>query len=155
MPHCQHSNVVAVSGTVGETLRGVCLFCATCGPEIFLECGEQAAITAFHKKHPKETEMSQVTSDYRRGVEDALKLPLTFVGDYTAGYLRDQLEQQRKKLLTKKVTKWYNLYSDGEKVIVGQRDLYNSKERAECNSHGRLESLSYIGTFPVETIVEL
>ena len=67
MPHCQHSNVVAVSGTVGETLSGVCLFCATCGPEIFLECGEQAAITAFHKKHPKETEMSQVTSDYRRG----------------------------------------------------------------------------------------
>ena len=94
-------------------------------------------------------------SEYRRGVEDALKLPLTFVGDYTAGYLRDQLEQQRKKLLTKKVTKWYNLYSDGEKVIVGQRDLYNSKERAECNSYGRLESLSYIGTFPVETIVEL
>ena len=89
------------------------------------------------------------TEDYKRGVEDALALPFKFVGTYTAEFLKETLDNQRKKLLTKKVTKWVNLWGKTGFIDTGQTALYASKEDAR-KVVSILERPNFIGTYPIE-----
>ena len=110
---------------------------------------------------------------YRFGVERALA-PLTddekrnwvqkggYVDDLDMPYL---LTARRKKLLTKKVTKWFAVYnndSSGSLRVVGQftndpgngqgiAELFDTKEKALY----RLRGLDAVGAFPFEVEVEL
>jgi hypothetical protein len=101
---------------------------------------------------PKEPPMS---SDYRRGVEDALT---------RAGELWDKntypisletiISNTRSSLLTKKVTKWINMYSYphlGNPQWGGS--TYDTKEEAESYS-GR-NSFKYLGALPIEIEVSI
>ena len=65
------------------------------------------------------------TEDYNRGVEDALALPLDFVGSYTSSFLNQKIEEQRKKLLTKKVTKWTGVIYTQQPTML---DIYDSED---------------------------
>ena len=157
MPHCQLSKDCSLAVHLCPSGTWV-ISCPTC-LYTYTSTTKDYYLSRYmfwehHDNLPKEIEMSQVTSDYRRGVEEATK-PLEEYPTVLKLAFDEIMGHRRKSLLTKKVTKWYNLYSDGKKVTVGQRDLYDSKEWAESNSYDTVEKLSYIGAFPVETIVEL
>jgi hypothetical protein len=99
----------------------------------------------------KETPMN---SDYRRGVEDAMKsilfnLPLRGLArpldvvNAIPGFLR-------KSLLTKKVTKWVRVFNSHGTSWTGTV-LYDSKEEAEDNK----ENLRVEDTAPIEIEVPI
>ena len=104
------------------------------------------------------------TDDYKRGVLDAtVRISDAEGSDFgfyneKAGYLNDLLSQRRKKLLTKKVTKWANVYSylasvsDPANVKFGGASLYDTKETAEKYAFG---TIGLIGTYPIEIEVEI
>ena len=90
------------------------------------------------------------TFDYRRGVEDALSA----LGD--DGSIPDVAKAYvRKKLLTKKVTRWVNMYQGHEGIQTGFRSTYDTKEYAESYSKFPDLGAKYIGTFPIEIEVPL
>ena len=101
-----------------------------------------------------------MTSDYRRGVEDATK-PLD-VGEHMSlgssvgrsAPTEKILANRRKSLLTKKVTRWVNLYNDAS----GHGYHYPTKKQAEQGrslpGNGWLGD-HYIGTFPIEIEVPI
>jgi len=96
-------------------------------------------------------------SDYKRGVEDATKefsydeitvLPVT--EGFNSNVLRTFLNNRRKKLLTRKVTKWTNVYRINDEYFkTGQEVLYNTEQKAREAAMIGL-SLTYLGTYPVE-----
>jgi hypothetical protein len=97
-------------------------------------------------------------SDYKRGVEDATKafsydeitvLPVT--EGFNSNVLRTFLNNRRKKLLTRKVTKWVNIYTDSQLAWSPLHQgfgLYDSEDLAKAQNP---ESWTgYLGTYPVE-----
>lgn len=98
-----------------------------------------------------------MTSEYRRGVEDATK---NFSGSElnNSGFsvniedfekTNKALANRRKTLLTKKVTKWVNIYAINTAVCNESVILYDTKEEAEKNSYyGRL--IPYHSTHLIE-----
>jgi len=76
-------------------------------------------------------------ADYKRGVEDALTLPFIWIGTYTAEYLKEQIAKHRKKLLTRKVTKWFFVYKSS-----GLRSRFYDTEDAAFQ--GSLNSLGNV-----------
>lgn len=77
------------------------------------------------------------TEDYKRGVEDALKFPISFLGTYTAEFLTKVVEEQRKKLLTKKEIKWVNLYKNSWGGADAGPTIYDSK--SSCEEGARID----------------
>jgi hypothetical protein len=60
-----------------------------------------------------------IDSEYRLGIEDALVHTQALWDALTRpASLSEVLKDVRKSLLTKKVTRWANVYSDGRKVSV-------------------------------------
>lgn len=102
----------------------------------------------FTNKFKKEQIMN--TSDYRRGVEDATK-PIS-TETYADVYVNATLEKRRKELLTKKVTKWVNIYqsNSGKEIQTGYKSLYDSKSEAVSCSKYPDSGFSLIGTYPIE-----
>ena len=97
------------------------------------------------------------TDDYKRGVEDATK-PVTEKSLYYFTEVNDLLKSRRKSLLTKKVTKWVNVFSCAPSVsdpasaheyVAGP--LHNSEISARLCS----QSYGIVGTYPLEIEVPL
>lgn len=85
------------------------------------------------------------TSEYRRGVEDAIAALDGAIAKTSLVYLR-------KKLLTKKETKWVALYEGDEVPLWVERKLFDNKAEADkgfalCNN--------YRGAYPIEIEVPI
>jgi hypothetical protein len=106
------------------------------------------------------------TSDYRRGVEDALT-PITYEDVQKATVSSPEAavnvynrisDNRRKTLLTKKVTKWANayhlIYID---VIQTSQGTYPSKQEAEAKNRATYvdNARVYLGAYPIEIEVPL
>jgi hypothetical protein len=109
----------------------------------------------------EELEKIVSTADYKRGVEDATK-PMTLDDPVyndknltcftTFDWTNTYLAARRKKLLTKKVTKWVNIYDDEQ----GTAYHYPSQEAARYAAcPGSTIVQNYRGTFPIEIEVPL
>jgi hypothetical protein len=110
----------------------------------------------------EEQEKFMSTEDYKRGVEDAIKeiqenmpLPLSKQVD-PADVLNEIPRYLRKKLLTKKVTKWVNIYNDD----IGRAYHYPTEQQARENAATPANSTFttgkvYLGTYPLEIEVPL
>lgn len=109
-------------------------------PEVILFLKKEGKTINISEFDRLEEDMSQ--EDYKRGVEDALKA----VGEdnFFGGY-PTVVENVRKKLLTKKVTKWVNIYGDPEQSAF----WYDSEEEA-IESKSDSPRLKYIGAYPIE-----
>ena len=102
----------------------------------------------------------QYKSGYKQGVVDGTRLLGLKEADRICGSnfpelaTQDVLDDRRKELLTRKVTKWVNVYqttcpsvSDPAGVRIGYGFLYDTKDSAL----GNLESFrDYAGTYPIE-----
>ena len=116
--------------------------------------------------------MSQ--EDYKRGVMDAtapVSLTIGYVSETEEipgvksrkglggeACLNAFLEDRRKKLLTKKVTKWANVYErahllEPANLTVGHGVLYNHKSLAEL-SKDEVKG-NFLGAYPIEIEVPL
>lgn len=97
--------------------------------------------------------MATYEEGYKQGVIDATVFaPLDEVCHFST--TTDLLADRRKKLLTKKVTKWVNVYQVGE--VFGPGDwLYGSKEEAEAKLHQERPLTKRVGTYPIEIEVPL
>lgn len=160
MSRCQHSNSVH---TLGDGLGNWITRCEVCllsGDWFKTPIISQVSFTEHDLNYfnPKETEMS--TSDYRRGVEDATK-PILYedIQKSTVSSLPEAasnvynriVERRRKELLTKKVTKWVNIYqNDAGEVQTGYRSTYESRGAAAANTKYPDMGYKYIGTYPIE-----
>lgn len=96
--------------------------------------------------------MAQPTYEdgYKQGVGDAL-----FILDEEASLPRSTTAYIRKKLLTKKVTKWANVWGSETNARVGQTALYDSKEYAKGVVNFSDDLSIYLGTYPIEIEVPL
>ena len=93
-------------------------------------------------------------ADYKRGVEDALaNLPFN-IGTYTPGYIQAKMDERRERLLTKKVTKWVNVWASEGGYVTGQTRLCGSEEYARSTASA-LPREGYLGTYPIEIEVAL
>jgi hypothetical protein len=104
------------------------------------------------------------TSDYRRGVEDALT-PITYEDVQKATVSSPEAavnvynrisDNRRKTLLTKKVTKWLAVAispSNGKPYSLGY--FQDTKELALNLRTGDPNSTDFIGVFPIEIEVPL
>jgi hypothetical protein len=96
-------------------------------------------------------ERTMSMSDYRRGVEDATKpLNLNPLTGHSASEIDEIVAERRKALLTRKVTKWVNIYQDGNVIQTGYKSLYDSKEDAALFTKYPDYGFKYIGTYPIE-----
>lgn len=94
--------------------------------------------------------------DYKRGVKEALDLPISG-GWYSAERVKNIIEDRLRTLLgpPKKVTKWVIVLPapmHGEEYI-SQGRLWDSKEAAEKFS--KLYYVKNVGIFPIEIEVEI
>ena len=96
---------------------------------------------------------------YKRGVESALASMAAH--DFESPYIRPVLEEIRKALqeirkalLTKKVTKWVNVYAD-EGGLESGGNLYDSKIAAEMGVGRAVYTSKHAGTYPIEIEVPL
>lgn len=80
-------------------------------------------------KHKEDISMSQ--DDYKRGVEDGTKTLFVETGSvfYRPSEINAALENRRKSLLTKKVTRWVNVYSDNGHINTAPW-TFDSKEES-------------------------
>lgn len=144
-----------IDAEVGVSYIAVCLNCDLMGP---VRYNPVAALSSFEQLTNKENTMS-VTSEYRRGVEDATK-PFKFEGLGTTSYdttrLNIRLSERRKILLTKKVTKWVNIYRNSEGSIrTGFHSVYDSKGLAKENSTYPDYGFTYVDSYPIEIEVPI
>ena len=97
-----------------------------------------------------------MTSDYRRGVEDALNKTEALWNSYSKPTpLGEVFKDVKKSLLTKNVTMWFNVYSDGKLADVGQRALYGSKDGAFSFRQSSVNGLPYFGPVSIEIEVPI
>lgn len=172
MPHCPHSKDCSLAAHLCPSGTWViscprCLYTYTSTTKDYYL--SRYMFWEHHDNLPKETEMSQVTSDYRRGVEDAGRkileeMPLSGITD-PVDVLNAIPRFLRKSLLTKKVMKWFAVYNNGGsgQFRISREDIFDFSEDAksklfdtEQEALERIKTLPYpVGAFPVETIVEL
>ena len=188
MPLCQKSSKCAhpAISVVTQEAPGLNRFCTKCG---LCEASGPWCVSRAWAEHlfwkqeteTKENSMSQTYEQgYKQGVVDATQpLPPLFTGtredmnkaDEIPGYksrsgltshgqINLHLENVRKKLLTKKVTKWFAVYDNfgtgslrtyGE-AIFGKTTLFNTKEEALKQLDG-VDVL--VGAYPIEIEVKL
>lgn len=137
---CQHVDLYHLEKP-GSFITG----CGSCGLYEKSEISFNESDRIFNKRFPKDSR-----DEYRRGVEDATK-PFDY-GPLTASrpdtYLLNQkLEERRKQLLSKKVTKWVSIFrkTSMEGGLSGM--IYDTKEEAEhfCSIYK-----SFVGAYPIE-----
>ena len=102
----------------------------------------------------QETNMAQTYEQgFKEGVKQALDLHFGYTGDYTGDWLLKTIDDQRKKLLTKKVTKWTGVITSewgGKPAIL---ELCDSFE--EANGFLLKNPKPLAGPIPIEIEVPL
>jgi hypothetical protein len=150
MAKCTHRNGVTQMGffTAGTPMRAICGTCCLLGPSVYFP---DDPIEAFWKM-VNEQEKNMSEADYKRGVLDGTQPfpePYMFPVNYSTEAINTGLLARRKKLLTKKVTKWFNVYNHGSQLNLSTC-LWDSDIEARRDSSPYL-----IGTYPVEIEVEI
>jgi hypothetical protein len=115
----------------------------------------------------KETNMAQTRTyeqGYRQGILDVTSR-FTSEEEYSTrrgdsiliSDVYKIFEDRAKKLLTKKVTKWYNLWGSGNRVELGQNWLYDSESEARGTAEGLRSTRTdkYYGAYAAEIEVPL
>lgn len=162
---CDHRGSIITSSDFGSWNRTMCCRCLRFTQESFpnpARASEELLEEAQQNiKRYKEIKMAQPTYEdgYKQGVEDATQpfttddfsgCPITGIGNFNTTILPDR----RKKLLTKKVTKWVNVWGTETAAYIGRTALYNSKEVA-WGTAKVLDLSNYLGTYSIEIEVPL
>ena len=97
-------------------------------------------------------ERTMSMSDYRRGVEDATKpLNLNPLTGHSASEIDEIVAERRKALLTRKVTKWVNIYQSNSDGVISSGGVHASEDFARALVDGYKSSrLKYLGAYPIE-----
>lgn len=94
--------------------------------------------------------MTEFERGFKEGVEKATAPLYTAFDEYQYPVMvNKKLEERRKNLLTRKVTKWVNLWKQNEYIITGQTALYDNEATARKTAK-ELQRPLYIGTYPIE-----
>lgn len=102
-------------------------------------------------------------ADYKRGIEQATQpLYLSNEGPIYGYEVNQKLAGRRKNLLTKKVTKWINIYCNFGTVddpaalheFASGTLVYDTREAATCATTFK-QACAYVGTYPIEIETEI
>jgi hypothetical protein len=99
---------------------------------------------------------AEYDAGYKQGVVDGLDFPLPFIGTYSATFLLEMVEEQRKKLLTKKVTKYVAVTLhpiSGKPYARGY--FQDTKEEALAYKTPIPNDSLFVGVFPIEIETQL
>ena len=147
------------------TYRGCCGMCLKMGPpggpspqrayDLFWEMDGKikegkSPLINFHTETQEVKKMPTYEEGYRKGVNDALE---PYEAWEVEGHAQNQIiENRRRRLLTKKVTKWVNVIVGDGKNPVPARIFFDSQKEAEDHQE---EGCPYFGVYPIEIEVPI
>jgi hypothetical protein len=132
--------------------KAFCGICQKNGPST--RVAKEAEDLFWKEVESEKGESMYVPSDpheaYKMGVKQATATLYLGYQDatVTVGQVNEKLEERRKSLLTKKVTKWATLIRWGSGAILSVNPLSDTKVEAE--NKGYLRNEEFVGVYPIE-----
>lgn len=168
MAECQHYIGPHLSSVQTWAVPGLPKYvslCTTCMLTGDYAENPSTSLQNFWKKaarvYSKKGVVNMPTEDYKRGIEQATQpLYLSGEGPLYGHEVNQKLTERRKNLLTKKVTKWINIWETGPSVYdpasvrFGTGVLYDDKSTAEANVIDPSRR-DFLGTYPIEIETEI